>query len=186
MSIEWCDVPYSHTYKKTFKSIFDPQSKITFPQFVAEMVLFNRERYIKDFEKFPRGKGWSTGKSGQIRRLVQQATVICNFFPSVENDSLVEISFRNYFRNNRVFKIGQYRKTRVTKEGKINITQDEKDTVKGILSEYNKLLKKRNMFADLKPNKTNEMKSNVVSGYKKKAKKIDAILELEKSLLNKE
>jgi len=189
MSIDWNTVPYSHKYEKNKVSIFNPNSndKITFPQFVAEMVLFNRERFIKDFQKLPRGKGWSNSISAQVRKLVQQSYVICNYFPSVNEDPLIEIAFKNFFRNNRVFKIGQYRKVRVTKEKKCNVTQDEKDVIKGITAEYNKLLKKKNIFKDTKPEEINSIKEKVISSYSnKKPSKIEALLEMEKSLIDKE
>lgn len=189
MCIDWNTVPHSHKYTKNKTSIFNPseKEKITFPQFVAEMVLFNRERFIKDFQKLPRGKGWSNAISAQVRKLVQQAHVICNYFPSVDEDPLTEIAFRNYFRNNRVFKIGQYRKVRVTKAGKCNITQDEKDIIKGITVEYNKLLEKKNIFKDVKTEENNSVKDKVISSYtNKKPSKIQALLDMEKALIDKE
>lgn len=180
--MDWKHVPYSHTYKKVFDSIFNPQDKITFPQFVAEMVIFNRERYIKDFQKLTRGPGWSVPISRVVRGLVQQASVLCNYFPDLNEDPLVEEAFRSYFRNNRVFKIGQYRKTRVSKAGKLNVTQDEKDVLKGINAEYQKLLKKREIFKEVRT-VDEPQKTEIISKYVQKPKGVlDDILEMEKAL----
>lgn len=180
--MDWKHVPYSHNYKKVFDSIFNPQDKITFPQFVAEMVIFNRERFIKDFQKIQRGPGWSKQLSRIVRGLVQQAGVVCNYFPDINEDPLVEQAFRSFFRNNRVFKIGQYRKTRVKKDGKLNITQDEKDIINGINAEYQKLLKKRNIFKEVRA-VDEPRKSDIISRYAQKPKgSLDDILEMEQSL----
>lgn len=180
--MDWKVVPYSHKYPKAFTSIFNPQSKITFPQFVAEMVIFNRARFIKDFPKIEKGPGWSKQISKVVRGLVQQATVVCNYFPDINEDPLVEEAFKNFFRNNRVFKIGQYRKVRVTKAGKLNITQDEKDIINGIDAEYKKLVKKRQIFREVRT-VDEPQKTKIVSKYSSKSKGVlDDILEMEKSL----
>lgn len=184
--MDWKEVPYSHSYKKVFDSIFNPQDKITFPQFVAEMVIFNRERFIKSFQKLDRGPGWSNQISRTVRGLVQQATVVCNHFPSIEEEPLVEEAFKSFFRNNRVFKIGQYRKTRVSKTGKLNITQDEKDVIKGIKAEYDKLTKKRQVFKEVRA-KEEPQKEKIVSRYANKPKGVlDDILAMEASLTKEE
>jgi hypothetical protein len=107
------------------------------------MILFNREQYINSFQKLPRGPGWSNAIQRQVRSLVQQAIVVCNYFPDIKTEPLVIVAFKSFIKNNRVFKIGQYRKTRITKQGKVNITQDEKDVVKGISKELDKLISAR-------------------------------------------
>lgn len=189
MDINWFDLPYSHNWKKNVQSIFDPNSKITFPQFIMEMVLFNRERYWGKFPKIPRGQGWSNALMKQVRQLIQQSTTLCNYFPHVDNDPLVDVAFRNFFRNNRVTKIGQYRKTRYTIKGdrKVsNITQDEKDVINGVMFEYNKLIKQRDTFINTKPTEIKDpatIKFDTQNNNSGK-KSLNNLLELEKRLLN--
>ena len=114
----------------------NPISKCTLPHLIAEWVIDTRSKFIKTFPNIKRGHGWSTAISRQVRGLCQQASVLCNYFDHPDDDRIVYAAFKNYFTKNRIFKIGQYRKVRLSKEGKINITQDEKDVVKGILMEY--------------------------------------------------
>ncbi|MFA5759525.1 MAG: hypothetical protein WC942_09255 [Clostridia bacterium] len=146
-STEWMDMtlPYNHNgrWSKKIKSIFNPQAMVTWPQFIAECVIFWRSKIIKTFPKITYGPGWSDALARQVRQLNQQAATICNYFPHPDDEPLVYSAFKNYIRANRVMKIGQYRKVRTTKDGKCNITQDEKDVVKGIAKELLRLTNQR-------------------------------------------
>lgn len=145
--MKWeAELPYQHTYQKNLQSIFDPNAKITAPQFISEMLIWNREHYIKSHPKLPRGEGWSRSIVTQFVKLVQQATALLNYFPHIQDEPLVLVAFKNVFRNHAVMKIGGFRKVRVTKEGKINITKEEKAIVTMIEEELNRLIKQRDSF----------------------------------------
>lgn len=142
---DWRILPYKHSWKKDIQSIMNPSSLVTWPQYVMEMVIRNRTkvwRGIKKWQSINRGAGWSVPISREVAQLCQQASVICNYFPSIYDDKMVELAFREYFGSDKYAptKIGQYRKTRLTKDGKLNITNDERATVKGIVYCYNKLI----------------------------------------------
>lgn len=188
MEINWNSLPYSHKWEKSIPSIFNSEEKITFPQFIMEMVLYNREQYWKKFPKLPRGKGWSNSVQTQVRNLVQQASVIANYFPHINDDPLVMVSFRNFFRNFRVGTIGRFTKYRVSKNGNresLNITQAEKDVVLGIMSEFNRLKEQREIFSkasskETKP-KTESVKFNTHTPNRNK-KTLSSLMELEQQL----
>lgn len=160
IDIDWKIPPYSHSWSKNIDSVMNPLgSKITFPQFVVEMLIYNRCKYIKSFPKIVRGEGWSNAISKQIRGLCQQAYLICNFFPHPQEENLVTVAFKNVFRNQMVFKIGQFRKVRIYKDGKLNITQDEKDIIMAVSAEFNNLKSARDSLKAVtqgfKPNFSN-------------------------------
>jgi len=186
--MNWKELPYSHSWEKTYTSVFNPTTKVTFPQFIAEKILYNREKYIRGFEKFSRGAGWSKDNSGMIRRLVQQCNTICNYFPHVQEDPIVELAFKNAIDKNKIMKVGQYRKTRITKDGKLNITQDEKDVYNAINSEYEKLKKKRDTFKAFhnepihKSEQDVQSVSSLTKSKNKGKKSIQALMALEEKL----
>jgi hypothetical protein len=125
--------------------------KITWPQLIAEYVIYWRTKFLNDYKDVKMGDGWSSSCSKAVRDLNQQASVLANYFPHPDSDPLVKVAFKNFFRNRKPLKIGQYRKVRVTKNGKQNITQDEKDVIKGIATELERLIKQRDMFVATSP-----------------------------------
>lgn len=144
-NIDWINLPYDHSgrWSKIYNSIMNPSAKITWPQFIMEMVIYHRSKYLKDYPKIQKGPNWSEYIQKQVRSLSQQAYMIVKYFPHPDDEPLIVPAFKNYFRQNRVMKIGQYRKTR-QKDGKCLVTQDEKDLVKGIACELNRLKENRN------------------------------------------
>lgn len=149
-NINWFELPYSHSWEKNVDSIMNPGSKVTWPQYVAEMVIYWRTQIIKDYKEIKRGPGWYKTIPKVVRDLNQQASVICNYFPHINDEPLVAVAFRNYFRRTHTLKIGQFRKVRFTeKNGRkiLNITQDEKTIIIGITAELERLLEQRNIFA---------------------------------------
>lgn len=151
IDIDWTETPHKHKWIKNRTSIFNNEDKITFPQFIAEMVIYNRNKYWKKYHEVGTGPGWSIPLSKEYTGLIQQATTLCNYFPHPDEDPLVDGAFRNYFRNFRITNIGQYRKIRVKEDGKSNITDQEKNVVKGVLIEYNKLTSAKQMFVQQTP-----------------------------------
>lgn len=176
--------PYSHKWHKIHVSIMNPIAKITFPQYIMEMAVYNRTKFLKTFPKIQKGPKWSQQIAKQVRQLCQQASVICNYFPHPDDEPLVVVSFRNFFRTNRTTKIGAFRKARINKTGKSNITIDEKDVVTGITKELKRLQKQRDMFKTvLKDKDLDEIKFKTNHGTIRKDNK-QSILELEKELFN--
>jgi hypothetical protein len=149
MNIDWVNLPYNHngTWIKNKQSVMSPGTLVTWPQLLAEIVIYNRIKIIKSFPKVQLGPGWSCAIAGQVKGLIQQMHVICNYFEHPNTDPLVEVAFLHYFKNNKALKVGGFRKIRVTKAGKINITDTEKDTVKGLMYEFNRLKEQRDKFA---------------------------------------
>lgn len=188
--MDWNENPkYSHKgkWEKKFKSIMSPDNLITFPQFLVEMIVYNRRRFLKDFPKFELGPKWSNAIQKQVGSLCQQAHAVCDYFPHPDDEPLVEAAFRNYFRCNRVFKIGQYRKTRFTKTGKCNITQDEKNVVLGINAEFQRLLKQRDMYKVVSEEiqeKENKDIKFITTRKSKETKNILNLLRVEEKLQN--
>lgn len=141
----WFDLPYNHcgTWKQVIISVMDPNGKVTWPQFIVELVIVSRRKFIPKYRDIKLGRGWSREISGEVRKLVQQATVLCNYFEHPDKDPLVRAAFLKYFREHTPMKIGQYRKTRYKMLGNgrkvCTITQDEKDIVNGIYAEFEKL-----------------------------------------------
>jgi hypothetical protein len=188
MKINWYELPYSHKeWQQKYTSIFNPTGKkISFPHYVAEMLLFNRSKILKNFPIIIKGEGWTNAIQDQYRKAVQQAYTICNYFPSIESEPLVEMAFRNVFRNNRILSIGQYRKIRVTKAGKLNITQAEKDCVLAISTELERLTKQRVTYSEVKTTESTPTNPSTVkfggSNTPTKKKSLAAILALEKQI----
>jgi len=149
LSIDWQNPPFlGQEYPKNFTCIFNPPEKISFPAFLVQMCLFNRERFIKTHKKIPRGSGWSTGLGSTVRLMMMQAYVICGYFLAPHIEPLVGVAFKNYFRSNRVFKLGTYKKNRK------NISIDEKELIKGISVELSRLKNQRDIFSQVAPQKT--------------------------------
>src|SRR6185312_9902712 len=100
------------------------------------------------------GKQWYHSIARDVRSLNQQTPVLCNYFPHPDDEPLVIVAFKNFFRQNRVVKIGGFKKTRIVTKGArevINISQDEKDVVLGVANELERLLKQRDSFVSVIP-----------------------------------
>jgi len=170
----------------------NPMSTITFPQLVAEMVFFNRSTYIKTYPKIQKGSGWTKGIESQYRSVIQQCYNLCNYFPKADDNKLVELSFRNFFRNNRCMAIGAYRKTRLTKNNKINISQAEKDVIKGITYELEKLENnnRKICFSPVEPEEIIVLpevtKINNIIPVNRKISRFEKFLNIEKNIENKD
>ncbi len=156
MTIDWFDLPYDHAgrWEKKIDSIMNPGSKVTWPQFVAEMVIYFRTKILDDYRDVKIGPDWYKTRMKEVRNLNQQACIICNYFPHPDEEKLVYAAFKNFFRNAKPLKIGQFRKVRYTeKNGKkiSNITDAEKDVISGISVELSRLIKQRDIFSQTKP-----------------------------------
>lgn len=151
--MDWKQLPYDHAgrWAAKYESIMHPGTQCNWPQLIVQWVISNCAKFIKTYPKIVKGKGWSVPIAAQVRSLSQQSSVICNYFPHPDDDPLVEAAFRNFFKNHRVFRIGSYRKVRETKKGKCNITQAEKDLVKGLMFEYQQLKDKEQRVKSIKP-----------------------------------
>jgi hypothetical protein len=168
----------------------NPGSKVTWPQYVAEMVIYWRTQFIKDYKDIQRGQDWHKTIQKPVRDLNQQAAVICNYFEHPNKEPLVAVAFRNFFRKTKPMKIGQFRKVRFTeKNGRrvSNITQDEKDVVTGINAELNRLIIQRDMFIAATPKSKDPLKSQEeikfkTTGSSKKKGGLGNILALEQQL----
>lgn len=150
--INWKDpLPYDHAgrWQKNLPSIMNPKDKVTWPQLVAEFVVYNRKKYWTMYKDVSYGPDWHKAISKHVRGIVQQAYVLCNYFPHPQDEPMVEVAFKNVFRNFRFTKIGQFRKVRTKKNGNQNITQDEKDVVQAIHTELCRLIEQRNIFKDV-------------------------------------
>lgn len=150
--IDWVNPPYEHsgTWHKKFPSIMNPNGdKITFPQLIAEYVVYCRMQVLKSYQDITYGPDWYKPIMKDIRSLNQQACAICNYFPHPDQEPLVVVAVKNIFRKQRPLTIGGFRKSRVTKNGKINITQGEKDILTAIQYELERLIKQRNVFSDI-------------------------------------
>jgi hypothetical protein len=187
--MEWDKLPYNHAgkWQKNIQSIFNPDSKITWVQFIMEMVVYNRTRYLKNYPVILKGPRWSHTIANQIRALSQQSSALVNYFPHIEDEPLVAVAFKNVFRNNRVIKIGQFRKARVKKTGNSNITKDEKDIILAVTKELERLIKQRDTFKNAISKSLEEKPKNIQDvkfGYRSKAIKggLGSLIELENKL----
>lgn len=167
--IDFSKVPYNHSgrWHKKFDSIFAPEEKVTWPQYISECVVFWRIKLLKDHPQVTRGKGWSKSIQREFRMLVQQASVVCNFFPHPDDEPLVIYSVKKFLRERRVCSLGGFRKyrTKVSKAGNevLTITQAEKDVINGIQYELDKVVKARNIIKAIeKPIET--PKENITFG----------------------
>lgn len=145
-------MPFDHSgrWHKKFPSIMNPGGdKITFPQLVAEFVVYWRVELMKDYQNIKCGNGWYLPIQSQVRHLNQQSHTICNYFPHPDDEPLVVPAFKNVFRRLRPLTIGGFRKTRQTKNGKLNITQAEKDIIVAIECELERLIGQRDVFKDV-------------------------------------
>lgn len=186
-TIDWQNLPYDHSgrWTKKYPSIMNPDEKVTWPQLIAEYVIFWRKRLIKGYPDVPAGKGWSSLIQKQVRDLNQQSTVICNYFPHPDDEPLVIYAVKKYFREQKPLKIGQYRKNRVSKKGNsVTITQAEKDVVLGINHELTKVIKTRECYKSDKP--LEEVKENqkfsTKTSYKSRRGSLSKLLEMESQL----
>lgn len=145
--INWKVLPYNHSgkWEKKFDSIMSPGEKVNWPQYLVELIIVNRAKIFDEY-KVTKGKGWSKPLSKQVRSLQQQIYVILNYFPHPDEEDIVYKTFLTYFKKYKPLKIGQFRKYRtatdkVSKKEYCNITQCEKDTIKGLLYLYNQFKK---------------------------------------------
>lgn len=189
MSINFKELPYDHSgrWTKKFASIMNPDEKVTWPQLIAEFVIFFRMRFIKDYPKIIKGKGWSTPIQKQVRDLNQQAAVICNYFPHPDDEPLVVYAVKKYFREQRPLKIGQFRKNRISKKSgreSLTITQAEKDVVLGINYELIKVIKSREAFNTIKitPQPQEYKPKTFNAQHSKKRGNLSYLLQVEKEL----
>jgi hypothetical protein len=189
MTTNWKTLPYNHVgrWEKKFQSIFDPNSKITWPQFIAEMVVYWRCQFFKNYQDVKQGTNWYHPIEKDVRNLNQQAPVICNHFPHPDDESLVIVAFKNFFRKNRPTNIGRFCKSRSsinkkTGREKLNITQPEKDIILGVQAELDRLVKQRQVFQNAMPvledTKTNTFKTRTSNNKNK----ISQLIELENKL----
>lgn len=149
MNIDWKDpLPFDHKgrWHKNIVSFMTPGQKVTWPQFIAECVIWNRHRFWKQYKDIRPGLEWYKPIQKQVRDLCQQANTIVNYFPHPDDEPLVVLAFKNTLRNFNITKIGQFRKVRVSSDGKQNITQDEKDFITSVWVELNKLTSQRDTF----------------------------------------
>ena len=171
--IDWVNQPYCHKgkYKQEIESIFNPGSLITFPQYMAEIVILNRERIIPGFQKIMRGPGWSYQLGKPYINLVQQCTCLCNYFPFYKDDLLAQTAILGFFRDKKVLKVGSYRKIRISKDGHCTITKEEKTVVFGIMFIYDKLVEQNSIkpaiAVESPDNKTVEFDTTYVGSFKK-------------------
>jgi hypothetical protein len=169
----------------------NPDEKITWPQLIAEFVIFFRTRMIKNYPKVSKGKGWSSQIQKQVRDLNQQATVICNYFPHPDDEPLVVYAVKKYFREHKPLKIGQFRKARLSSKGgkeHLTITQAEKDVVLGINAELMKVIKSREQFNSIKIQPEDDRKPRTFDAQHNRHKRgnLTYLLEMEKELKAKQ
>lgn len=138
-NIDWKILPYDHSgrWEKKHESKLAPGEKCTWPQWLVEFVVMNRAKFFPEY-RVTIGKGWSVPISKEVRALNQQMCTICNYFPHPDDENIVYKVFNTYFKQYHPFKIGTHRKVRVTKDGKCNVTQCEKDVIKGLMYLYSK------------------------------------------------
>ncbi len=188
--IDWKVLPYNHTWQAKYPSIMDPGSKITWPQLVAEFVVYWRAKFLPAYKDIRPGPGWYKLISKEVRALNQQAAVICNYFEHPDKEPLVIVAFKNWFRRTKAMKIGRFRKARViinelTGRENIHITQDEQDTYIGIQAELDKLTKQREAFSPpIEPIKKDNIKYDNQVKPDKKGKDINSLLDLENRINN--
>ena len=193
MKIDWHKLPYDHKGKwtKKYQSIMNPADKVTWPQLVAEMVIYWRTKYWKKYSEVKVGAEWSVPIQRDVRSICEQAYAICNYFPHPDDEPLIVPAVKNFIRRSRVTHIGQFRKvrTKTSDGGRVvdNITQDEKDVVKGIQVELDAMVAQRDVFLQhAKTNVSVAPRSDEVSfrfsGGKHKRTNIDKLIELEKNI----
>lgn len=187
--INWKVLPYNHSWQAKYQSIMDPSSKITWPQFVAECVIYFRTKVIPAYKDIKVGQGWYHPIIKEVRALNQQAAVICNYFEHPDKEPLVVVAVKNWLRRTKALKIGRFRKTRVcinkeTGRENLTITQDEKDTILGIQAELDKLLKQRQAFSapTIEIKRDNIKYDNQSKPIIENNKSINSLLELEKRI----
>ena len=116
-------------YTKSLTSIWDSPNKVTWPQYIAELVIYNRSLFIDKYKSLNKGKEWWVPISSEIRSLNQQAAHILSYFDNPEDDSMVNMAIHNHIKKRSVCKIGGYR------QDKLKATFDEKSVVRSIQKE---------------------------------------------------
>jgi hypothetical protein len=154
--------PYNHAgrWSKKFDSIFCPGDKITFPQYVTEMLVWCLSTWAEPYKSIKKGPGWSTAVSKQIRSISQQSYHICNHFPHPDDDKLVVLAFRNYFRKHKPNTIGRYRKTDKS------ATKAEKDTINAINFEYKTLKSQEEKITNSAPTQQEPIEQKAIEDIK--------------------
>jgi hypothetical protein len=189
--MDWKELPYNHAgkWEKKYESILAPREKVTWPQFIVEMVIYWRKKFIKNYPEIKIGKGWSRPIQTQVRNLEHQASVICNYFPHPDQEPLVIYAVKKYFRTAKPLKLGGFRKNRVAvnkETGRENLTicQAEKDVVLGIKNELDKALAMRNVYQEAKPTEVKSPQNVTFGPAKRPAKKagLSYLVALEKQL----
>ena len=195
MSIDWKTLPYDHKgrWEKNYDSILAPGEKVTWPQFIVEMVIYWRKKIIKGYPEIKMGKGWSRPIQTQVRNLEHQAAVICNYFPHPQDEPLVVYAVKKYFRTNRPLKLGGFRKNRFkinekTGRESTTISQTEKDIVLGIRNELDKVLATRNVYHEITPVEPKKPHEITFGPAKRPVKKagLSYLLSLEKQIKNEQ
>lgn len=185
MKIDWNKpLPHSHRWEKNVDSIMNPGTKITWPQLVAEFVVYWRCKFWSKYKFVKKGPGWYSNIATEVRILNYQANVICNYFPHPDETPMVVLAFKNYFRKSKQTNIGSYRKIRsVSENGRIrsNLTHAEKETVKGIWTELTLLLRSKPTVATSEPAVGLAVPSNgsFKSIYEKRRNKLSNLLKEE-------
>lgn len=187
MTINFYEVPYNHagTWERDIDSIMNPGTKVTWPNFIVECIIYWRIKLIKDYPKVTKGPGWSKIISGQVRRLAQQVHVLVNYFEHPSQEPLVVVAFKNYLRQNRVTTVGGYRKVRyktINDRKVLNISKAEKDFINGVAAELNRLKKQRESFATSADQYLQGSSDNPTSRFGKTIKKRKSLADLEKEL----
>jgi hypothetical protein len=193
MEIDFKNPPFNHAgrWHKKYDSLMNPGTKVTWPQLVVEYLIYFRTKFIPTYNDVKIGPDWYKPIQGEVRRLNQQSTAICNYFAHPDDEPLVLAAFKNHFRKHKPMKMGRYIKNRITTKGgkeKLNITQDEKDLVTGINHELKDLLKQREVFKNLEPvviNTDNQDTYRTASSHSLIGKmNIGSLLQLEKTQIS--
>jgi hypothetical protein len=135
--------PYNHAgrWSKKFDSIFCPGDKITFPQYVTEMLVWCLSTWAEPYKSIKKGPGWSTSVSKQIRSISQQSYHICNHFPHPDT-------------------ICRYRKTDKS------ATKAEKDAINAINFEYKALKSQEEKITNSAPAQQEPIEQKAIEDIK--------------------
>lgn len=183
-------LPYDHSgrWHKKYDSILNPNGqKITWPQFITECIIYFRTKLLKNYSDVKIGPNWHQPITKDVRQLNQQAAIICNYFKHPDDEPLVIVAFKNWFRNHKPLKMGQFRKNRIsTKNGRqvLNIDQAEKDVILGVSCELERLIKQRDLFKNTV--KTIDTTNKPIKfQYNTGQSSLSKLLEIEKKLQEK-
>jgi hypothetical protein len=116
---------------------------ITFPQYIAEIVVYCRCQILDDWKGIRRGPDWWKQIPTDVRKLVQEAYNICSVFDDPDDNPMVKTAFRNFFRRSKPLTLGKYL------TGKKEFTAKAKDVITGVRHELNFLIKKQQQEQEL-------------------------------------